>query len=132
MKMCGGAERVQRQDRMKTEDNTFMVNNRSGVPSTENLRLRHMYRKHNQEVDRVTNLGAEGVTKIIVEDFRTTTAWKAVRGFWDGSNNKCGSSGCVIVIQAVDMIRVSISALEKLEAYILSEVLDLSLGQAVC
>ena len=40
-------------------------------------------REQNQDVDRVAELGAAAVTKFMVEGFKTTTAWKAVRGSTD-------------------------------------------------
>ena len=62
--------------------------------------VKHIHRTHNQEADHVANLGAEGVLKVIVEGFRTTTAWKATRVGTEV--NTKGSSGCGIVIKAVD------------------------------
>ena len=46
---------------------------------------KHIFRKHNQEADCLTNLGTEGWRKITVEKGTNTEKWKAVRGFWDGS-----------------------------------------------
>ena len=39
---------------------------------------------------------------ITCEGVKNMETWKAVRGCWDGSKQEDGSSGCGIVIRAVD------------------------------
>ena len=52
--------------------------------------VKHIFSKHNQETDHLTNLGADGTRKTTVEKGGNHERWKAVREFWDSSKKKKG------------------------------------------
>ena len=62
--------------------------------------VKHIFREHNQEADHLANLGTEEQKHITVEGVKSTEAWKAIPGNWDGSKKEDGRGGCGIVIQA--------------------------------
>ena len=63
---------------------------------------RHIFREHNEEADRLANLGTEGQRQSAIEGVMNTKEWKAVRGHWDDIKEEEGWSGCGVVIKAVD------------------------------
>ena len=99
----------------------------SDVPSTIiGDYVEHHCREHKREADHMANSGAERLTKVNVQGVKTTVAWKAVRGYWGGSKKESGSSGCGVVIRAVDRERwitvSNISALVKASTAVAAEV----------
>ena len=50
--------------------------------------MKHINREHDQEANHMANLGAEEVSKVIVETVKNTETWKAIRGFWYGSTKE--------------------------------------------
>ena len=64
--------------------------------------VNRVYREHTQEADHWANIATQGNRKIVIDRRDAATTWKAIRGFWDGSFNENGRSGCGIVIKAVD------------------------------
>ena len=70
--------------------------------SGKELGVKHIFRGHNQEADHLAKMGADGMKKITVEKDGNNERWKAVRGFWGGSNKRDGTSGCGIEIKGAD------------------------------
>ena len=64
--------------------------------------VKHIFRERNQEADHWANLGAQGQRNIIIDRSNNTETWKAVKGFWDGSSENNGRSGCGVLIIGVD------------------------------
>ena len=64
--------------------------------------VKHAYGEHNQEADQWAKIGAQGRRKIVLDRRDDSTAWQAIRGFWDGSFKGNGRSGCGNVIKGVD------------------------------
>ena len=55
--------------------------------------MKHIFRGHNQEADRVANLGADGMEKVIVEGGDIKEQWKTVRGFGAEAKKKKRPAG---------------------------------------
>ena len=83
---------------------SFLGGGTTSPPAVEHTEdnLRHNYREHNQETDRVANLRAEGKPSATVKNLKNREDWKAVRGYWDGSAKDEGRSRCGILVHAVD------------------------------
>ena len=64
--------------------------------------VKHVNREHNQEADHWANIAAQGQRKIVSDRCDSSETWKAVKGYWDGSFNDNGKSGCGVVIKGVD------------------------------
>ena len=47
--------------------------------------VQHVFQEHNQEVDLLANMVAEGQKKTVIDRCSNSESWKAVKGFWDGS-----------------------------------------------
>ena len=67
--------------------------------------VKHIFWEHNKEVDHWANVGAEGQRKVVSDRKSDADTWKAVEGFWDGSCEDNGKSGCGVVIKGVDRER---------------------------
>ena len=68
--------------------------------------VEHTFGKHNLEADHMANVGAQEQENCCRQG-TNTERWKAVKGFWDGSAEDNGKSGCGIVIKGVDRITIS-------------------------
>ena len=66
-----------------------------------------------------------------MEGFKTTTAWKVIRGFGNGSINESGSSGCGVgsVSKISALLKASTDMAARVAgSYIPTEVLGLRFG----
>ena len=54
--------------------------------------VKNICREHNQEADHWADIRAQGRRKIEIHKKDVPAAWKAIRGFWDGSFNYDGKS----------------------------------------
>ena len=106
--------------------------------------VKHIFREHNQEADHCADIGAQGRRKIDAYWKDAPTTSKAICGFWDGSFNDDGKSGCGIVIKEVDRqkwatickitVRLKAGAAmsaEVLGVCVLTSVLDLILCKSL-
>ena len=59
------------------------------------------FREPNREADNLANLETEGKWKITTEGVENMETRKTLRGYWDGSTEEDGCSGCGIVIKPV-------------------------------
>ena len=64
--------------------------------------MKHVNREHNQEADHWANIAAQGRRKIVPDRCDNSETWKADKGYWYGSFNDNGKSGCGVVINGVD------------------------------